>query len=66
MALTVDAYDLLVLRGFEALRREIDEAEQYTAQHYTQIINAQKASEEKKKEEQSNNQSKAAKDTKSK
>lgn len=35
--LTVADYDLLVLRGFEALRREIDEAEQFTVSHYNQL-----------------------------
>lgn len=37
----ITEYDLLVLKAFEALRREISEAEQYTAEHYNSIIRKQ-------------------------
>ena len=31
-------YHLLVLNGFAALKREIEEAEQYTAQQYNNVV----------------------------
>ncbi|WP_300924656.1 hypothetical protein [uncultured Clostridium sp.] len=45
MLTTID-YDLLILRSFEALKREIDEAEQYTIQHYNQLVAQQKKAKE--------------------
>lgn len=41
--LTIKDYQLLVLRGFDALRREINEAEQYTVQQYNQAVEQEKA-----------------------
>lgn len=59
--LTTADYDLLVLRGFEALRREIEEAEQYTAQHYQQLVAQQKA--KAQAQEQSKEQAEKSKTT---
>ena len=39
--LTITDYDLLVLRAFEALKREINEAEQYTVNHYNNLMKPQ-------------------------
>lgn len=44
--LQITDYDLLVLKGFEALKREIAEAEQYTVNHYNNIVQQQKQAEQ--------------------
>ena len=44
--LNLTEYDLLVLRAFEALRREITEAENYTVQHYNALVTQQKQQQE--------------------
>ena len=44
--LKITDYYLLVLRGFEALRREIGEAEDFTAQQYNNQIAAERARQE--------------------
>lgn len=57
-------YDLLVLRAFEALKREISEAEQYTVNHYNTIVQQQQ--DEAKKKELKKEQVAVQKETKSK
>ena len=49
--LSLTEYDMLVLRAFEALRREITEAENYTVQHHTAIIAQQKEAQKQQEEE---------------
>lgn len=57
-------YDLLVLRAFEALKREISEAEQYTVNHYNTIVQQQQ--DEAKKKELKKEEVAVQKETKSK
>lgn len=49
--LNLTEYDLLVLRAFEALKREITEAENYTVQHYNALISQQKEAQKQQEEE---------------
>lgn len=48
--MTLQEYDLLVLRAFEALRHELNEAEEYTVQHYNTLQAQQKQKQEEAKE----------------
>lgn len=50
--MTIKDYQLLVLRAFEALRREISEAEQYTAQTYNNIVKQEQAQQQQKADEE--------------
>ena len=49
--LTKTGYDIIVLQGLQSLRREIDEAEQYTVQQYQQHTQEEKNIEEWHKQE---------------
>lgn len=44
--LQITDYHLLVLNAFASLKREINEAEQFTIQQYNQAMNQQKAAQE--------------------
>ena len=44
--LQITDYHLLVLNAFASLKREINEAEQFTIQQYNQVMNQQKAAQE--------------------
>lgn len=63
--LQITDYHLLVLNAFASLKREINEAEQFTIQQYNQAMNQQKAAQEAQ-QKQTDEQAKVESSKKSK